>query len=50
MNDANTTLHVSCIEVYFDDVYDLLNKKVQIPIAGFGKSVKTKFAPPVTEK
>ena len=27
-------LRVTAVEVYFDDCYDLLNKKAKIPIAG----------------
>ena len=39
MNDMlkytdNCTFHASAVEVYFDDCYDLLNKKAKIPIAG----------------
>lgn len=39
--DANSTIHVSALEVYFDDCYDLLQNKVQIAISGFGKNAKT---------
>lgn len=39
MNE-NTTLHLSAIEVYFDDCFDLLANKIKIPIAGFGSGVK----------
>ena len=34
------TLHVECVEVYFNDCYDLLNNKAKVIIAGFGKNVK----------
>ena len=30
------------MEVYFDDCYDLLNNKAEVPIAGFGAGVKAK--------
>jgi hypothetical protein len=33
-------VHVSALEVYFDDCYDLLQNKVQIAISGFGKGIK----------
>ena len=33
---------MSVVEIYFDDCFDLLNNKVQIPISGFGKGVKSK--------
>ena len=38
--NENTTLHLSAIEVYFDDCFDLLSNKIKIPIAGFGSGVK----------
>eukprot|EP00444_Apocalathium_aciculiferum_P019733 CAMPEP_0183459592 /NCGR_PEP_ID=MMETSP0370-20130417/135906_1 /TAXON_ID=268820 /ORGANISM="Peridinium aciculiferum, Strain PAER-2" /LENGTH=464 /DNA_ID=CAMNT_0025651435 /DNA_START=14 /DNA_END=1408 /DNA_ORIENTATION=+ len=34
-------LRVSAVEIYFDDVFDLLNKRAAIPITGFGKNVKS---------
>ena len=38
--EENTTLHISALEVYFDDCFDLLDNKVKVPIAGFGKGSK----------
>ena len=38
--DASTTLHVTALEVYFDECFDLLQDKVQVPISGFGKGAK----------
>jgi hypothetical protein len=32
---------ISAVELYFDDCYDLLNKKIKIPISGFGLNVKS---------
>ena len=33
---------ISVVEVYFDDCFDLLNGKAQVPISGFGASKKAK--------
>jgi hypothetical protein len=33
---------MSVVEIYFDDCFDLLNNKVQIPISGFGSGSKAK--------
>ena len=41
-NDGSSTLHLSALEVYFDDCYDLLANKVKVPIAGFGQGTKAK--------
>jgi hypothetical protein len=41
---ANTTITLSAVEIYFDDCFDLLNNKVQIPISGFGASIKARPA------
>ena len=38
--DSSTTLHVTALEVYFDECFDLLQDKVQVPISGFGKGAK----------
>ena len=35
--NKNFTFHASAVEVYFDDCFDLLNKKAKIPIAGQSK-------------
>ena len=32
--NKNVTFHASAVELYFDDCFDLLNKKYKIPIAG----------------
>ena len=37
--DESTTIHISVLEVYFDECFDLLNDKVQVAISGFGKGV-----------
>ena len=29
-----TTFHATAVELYFDDCFDLFNKKAKIPIAG----------------
>ena len=42
MNDGSSTLHMSALEVYLDDCYDLLANKVKVPIAGFGMGTKAK--------
>jgi hypothetical protein len=39
--DESTTIHVSALEVYFDDCFDLLQNKIQIQISGFGKGAKS---------
>jgi hypothetical protein len=36
------SLSISVVEIYFDDCFDLLNNKVLIPIAGFGKGARAK--------
>jgi hypothetical protein len=41
-NNGSSTLHVSALEVYFDDCYDLLANKIKVPIKGFGKGTKAK--------
>ena len=33
--DGSFTLMVSAVEIYFNDCYDLLNKKAKVPIDGF---------------
>ena len=35
-------MSISVVEIYFDDCFDLLNNKVQIPISGFGSGAKAK--------
>ena len=42
MNSGSSTYHLSALEVYFDDCYDLLSNKVKVPIAGFGAGAKAK--------
>ena len=32
--NQSVSFHASAVEVYFDDCFDLLNKKAKIPIAG----------------
>ena len=39
--NSDMKLHVSACEIYLNDCYDLLNKKVKIPIAGFGTNKKS---------
>lgn len=39
--NSNITFHASAVEVYFDDCFDLLNKKYKIPIAGQSAIKKT---------
>ena len=41
LNKGSSTLHISAMEIYFDDCYDLLANKVKVPIAGFGKGTKS---------
>ena len=35
-------MSMSAVEVYFDDCYDLLNNKIKVAVAGFGRGVKAK--------
>ncbi len=39
---SDTRVAVSALEIYFDDCFDLLNGKAQVPISGFGASAKAK--------
>ena len=41
-SSKGSSLTVSVVEIYFDDCFDLLNNKVQVPIAGFGSGAKAK--------
>ena len=41
-SSQGSNLTISVVEIYFDDCFDLLNNKVQVPIAGFGAGVKSK--------
>jgi hypothetical protein len=39
---SDTQVMISVVEIYFDDCFDLLNGKAQVPISGFGASKKAK--------
>lgn len=41
-SSQGSNLSISVVEIYFDDCFDLLNNKVQIPIQGFGSGAKAK--------
>eukprot|EP00929_Paragymnodinium_shiwhaense_P122087 TRINITY_DN9462_c0_g1_i5.p1 TRINITY_DN9462_c0_g1~~TRINITY_DN9462_c0_g1_i5.p1 ORF type:complete len:316 (-),score=15.27 TRINITY_DN9462_c0_g1_i5:41-988(-) len=38
--ESSWDLRCTAVELYFDDCYDLLNKKLRVAIAGFGKNTK----------
>lgn len=38
---TSSSISATAVEIYLDNCYDLMNEKVRVPIAGYGRSIKT---------